>query len=330
MGLYLNHVNTCLQKLREPQITALSTDTSSEAYRAQEAVRRAVSRVWNYKQWSFKLRRYTFTTTSGTEDYVLPRYLRETYKIKSSVSPYDITVVNEDVFDRNIPNPTSSGNPYIARLFEMVGVETQPTAAGTVTAVSSSASDTTQFVLIKGLVGGQLQYEQLTLTGTTAATSTKSFSQIYSVTKSARTEGYITVKSDTDTVTNVILDPDESVLRLRKIRLYPKPDATITITTKGFGRPVKLTHVYEDTEIPDDWDYVVDQWAYSLALQAKGQTQLEEMKSNLELGSKMLEDDMATEEYISAEEVIVPERWNGSGDGYPGYTSMPAGYGIAE
>lgn len=328
MGLYLDHVNTVLQKMRVPLISALSTDNTTEEYRAQESVRRAVTRVWNYKQWSFRLRRYTFTTTDGTSEYVLPRYIRETYKIKSSGSPYDITVVNEDSFDNHIPNPTAEGNPYIARLFEMVGVETQPTAASTVTVASSSASDSTQKVLIKGLVSNQLDYEEVSLAGTGDVSSTKSFSAIYAVTKSALTEGRVTVTSNGGGVTNVVLAPKEKSVRLRKIRLYPSPASALTITVKGFGRPPELSQAYEDTEIPSDWDYVVDQWAFVFALQARGQDQTDEFTGQLNLAVKMLEEDMHTEEYISAEEIIVPERFTGTGDLSLGWTSLPDGYGI--
>lgn len=331
MGLFLDHVNTVLEKLREPLITSLSTDNTTEAYRAQEAVKRAVARVWNYKGWTFKLRRYTFDTVSGTEDYVLPRYIRETYKINSDSSPYDIKVVSEDVFDRAVPNPSATGSPYIARLFEMVGVETQPTSASVISVVSSSAADTTQKVLVKGLVSGYLDYEQVSLSGTTPVLTTKSFSAICAVTKSDITAGTVTITSNGGVVTNLVLSALEKSLRLRKVRLYPEPDDTITITVKGFGRSPELSHAYEDTEIPSDWDYVVDQWSFALALQAKGKEQLDEATSQINVAIKMLEEDMHTEEYISSEEIIVPERWGGSeGDGYQGWTSLPSGYGVAE
>lgn len=327
MAVFIDHVNTVLEKLREAPITSLSTDTTSEAYKAQACVRRAVKRVWNAKQWTFKLRRHTFATVSGQEDYVLPKLVGETYKIKSSGSPYDISVVSEDTFDRNVPNPTSGGNPTFARLFEMVGVETQPTSASTISVVSSSTQDTTQAVLIKGLVNGQVDYEQVTLNGTTAVPTSKSFSAIYAVSKSAETAGRVTLTSNSGGVTNVVMAVQEKVVRLRKIRLYPIPSSVLTITVKNFGLPPELTHAYEDTEIHPRWDYVVDQFAFALAIQAKGKEQLEEFITQMGVGVKMLEEDMTTEEHISTEEIIIPERWGGTGEGSLGWTSLPAGYG---
>lgn len=327
MGLFIDHVNACLQKVRETPITALSTDTTTEAFRAQEAVRRAVKRVWNAKQWSFKLRKFSFPTVINQEAYTLPKLVGETYKLKSSASPYDITVVSEDLFDRNVPNPTTSGDPQFARLFEMVGVQTQPTAASAITVVSSSGSDTTQTVLIKGLVSGEVEYEEISLNGTTPVAGTKLFSAIYAVSKSDVTVGQIAVKSDSATVTNVTIPPQDRVVRMRTVRFYPIPSAVVTITVKCFGLSPELTRAYEDTEIPPRWDYVVDQFAYAYMLQTKGKEQLEEFAVQMQLADKMLSDDMMTEEYISAEEIIVPERWGGTGDGSLGWTSLPAGYG---
>lgn len=327
MAVFLDHVNACLERLRETPITALSTDTTTEAFKAQNSVRRAVKRVWNAKQWSFKLRQFSFITTASQEGYVLPKLVGEVYKLKSSGSPYDITVVNEDTFDRNIPNPTSTGNPEFARLFEMVGVETQPSSASAITVVSSNANDIGQKVLIKGLVSGQVDYEELTLNGTTNVNGSKSFSEIYAVTKSAETAGRITVTSNSGVVTNVILATQEKVVRLRKVRLYPIPSSTLTITVKSYGLHPELTNAYEDTEIPTRWDYVVDQFAFAYALQAKGKEQLEEFVAQMQLADKMLDEDMLTEETLNADQIIVPERWGGTGNGHLGWTSLPAGYG---
>ncbi len=330
MGLFIDHVNTVLEKLRETPITALSTDTSSEAFKAQACVRRAVKRIWNAKQWSFKYRRHTFPTVASQEAYVLPRQVGEVYSVQSSASPYNIGVAREDQFDNALPNPTSTGNPRSLRLFEMVGIDTQPSAASVATVVSSSASDTTQKVLVKGLVGGYVDTEELTLVGTTPVNGSKSFTEIYAVTKSAETVGRVTLTSNAGAVTNVVLGTQDKTVRLRKLRLYPIPSSVLTITVKNFGLPPALTQAYEDTEIPNRWDYIVDQYAFALSLQAKGKEQLEEFVAQMNLGKTMLEEEMASEEYVSAEDIIVPEKWGGGGDGYMGWSAIPAGYGVTE
>lgn len=331
MGLFIDHVNTVLEKLRETPITALSTDTSSEAYKAQACVRRAVKRVWNAKQWSFKYRNFTFDTVASQEAYLLPRLVGEVYGLKSSASPYSMSVIREDDFDKYVPNPTSEGNPQFARLFEMVGVDEQPSSASIVTVVSSSTSDTTQKVLVKGLVGSYLDTEELSLNGTTAVNGAKSFSAIYAVTKSAETVGRVSLTSNAGGVTNVVLGTQDRTVRMRKLRLYPIPSAAVTISVKNFGLPPALTQAYEDTEIPNRWDYVIDQYSFALSLQAKGKEQLEEFVAQMNLGKTMVEEEMSSEELISAEDIIIPEKWGGAGDGYGGgWTSIPSGYGVTD
>lgn len=329
MGLFLEHVNTVLEKLRETPITALSTDATSEAFKAQQAVRRAVKRVWNAKQWGFKYRRTTFPTVASQEAYILPRSVGEIYGLRSSTSPYQMSVVREDDFDKAVPDPISTGNPMCARLFEMVGIDEQPSAASTVSVVSSDTSDTTQKVLVKGLVSGYVDTEELSLNGTTPVNGSKSFSEILAVTKSAETVGRVTLTSNAGAVTNIVLGSQDKTVRLRKIRLYPIPSSAVTITVKHFGLPPALTKAYEDTEIPNRWDYVVDQYAFALALQAKGKDQMEEFVAQMNLGKTMVEEEMSSEEYVSAEEIIVPERWGGE-NRLGGWTSIPAGYGVTE
>ena len=325
MGLFINHVNTVLGKLRESPITALSTDATTEAYRAQEAVRRAVNRVWNAKQWSFKIRSTVFSTVASTINYPLSGEVGEVFSILSSVSPYKISVISESTFDNVIPNPVESGNPTIARLFDMAGALEQPSSPGTVSISSGSALDTTQKVLVKGMIGTTyIDYEEISLVGVSSVAGTKTFTKILAITKSDSTAGVVTVTVGATTVGR--LWPQEFVHRRRIMRLYPTPSSVLSVTLKHFGLPPYLTHAYEDTEIPTRWDYVVDQFAFAFALQAKGIEQSNEFQSQFNVATKFLETDMASEEYISAENIILPERINMGGNGIWG--SLPAGYGF--
>lgn len=304
--LFIEHVNVVLQKLRQDPISSLSTDTTTEAYRAQIAVNRAIARVWNHKSWSFKSRSDTLALTASTASYPLPKLVGEPYSTISSLHPYKVFPISKHLFDLYVPNPTATGNPYFMILSEMRGVTTQLSSASTIGAVSSSASDTTQKVLVKGIVSGEEDYEELTLNGTTQVTTTKSFSSIQSITKSATTAGRVTITSTGDSSTLLVLSPIDQTARLRQATFYPTPSASATITIHHFRLPPFLTHAYEDHQIPRRWDYVVDQWAYALALQAKGQDQLAEFQNQIALATKMLEEDMASEEIISIEEPVLP------------------------
>lgn len=325
MSLYLEHVNTVLGKLREAPITALSTDTTTEAFRAQVAVKRAVARVWNAKQWSFKTRSYALSTVSGTLSYALPPYVGEIFSVKVSSAPYVVSVLPESQFDKYLPNPTETGCPRYVRLFDMSGALGQPAAAGVAAIVSSSASDTTQKVLVKGIVGGYVDTEELSLSGTGTVTGSKSFSEVTAVTKSAETVGKVTVTIGSTTIATIA--PAETVHRRRFIRCYPTPDAAYTLTLKHFGASPNLSNAYEDTEIPTRWDYVVDQFAFALALQSKGKEQAEEFAAQFDVATKFLQTDMATEEYIASEEIITPQRWGNNSGELSQWGSLPDGYG---
>jgi hypothetical protein len=174
--------------------------------------------------------------------------------------------------------------------------------------VSSSASDTSQTVTIRGVVSGEIDVEEVSINGTSAVSTTKSFSSILSVSKSAVAAGRVTLTSNGGVVTNVVLAPQEKTTRLRKIRFLPTPDAVYTVIFKHFAKPTVLTVRYEDTEIPSRWDYIVEQYAFALALQAKGKEQAEEFVAQMQLADKMLEADMASEEAESSETILVPNR----------------------
>ena len=323
MSIFIDHVNAVLGKLRETPITALTTDVTTEAWRAQEAVKQAVRRVWNSKQWSFKVRETTLATVSGTTAYALPAYIGEIFGVKSSEEPYVIPVLGEISFDKMVPHPTATGRPRAVRVFDVSGVSTQPATAGVVSVVSSSAADSTQKVVVKGLVSDIIRSEELSLAGTGTVSGTLAFSKILAVSKSATTAGVITISSGATTL--AIMAPGDVVHQRRFLRVFPNPDAVYTLTIKYFSANPNLVTAYEDTEIPVKWDYVVDQYAFALALQAKGKEQAEEFASQFNVAGKLLETDMAKEEFAMSEEILLP---SGMGEGSGGSTwgQFPGGY----
>ena len=122
MGLYLDHINRTLSKLREPVITALSTNQDTEAYKAQVAVQRAVNRIFNHKTWKFRQRRETFATVASTALYELPKTVGEPYIVQSSGQIKTLQFVSEDDFDFFVPDPQETGDPRLLTIFDTVGV----------------------------------------------------------------------------------------------------------------------------------------------------------------------------------------------------------------
>jgi hypothetical protein len=305
--------------MRQDPITVLSADTSSVAYRVQIAVQRAIARVWNAKQWTFKQRKTTLALTSGTSEYNLGKEVGEPYIVLISASPYLVRPKAEEDFDTRMPNPTATGNPDYYMLYEYAGVETQPTSASILTLASSDNSDTTQSVLVRGVVSGQEDYEQVALNGTTPVTTTKQFTSVRSISKSAATAGRVAITSNSGAVSVLTLGPLEKVTKLKKIRFFPQPSSSITATIKHFKEPFIPTQALDDSEIPGRWDYVIEQWAFAMALQPQGQDQLNEQSTQFQLAEKYLNEDMASEERQSAAQIIVPRRGLDDATDYEGY-----------
>ena len=240
-----------------------------------------------------------------------------------------VTVTSKDLFDKHVPDPQESGWPRNLIMFEMLGSSNNPSSASILTLSSSSSSDTTQSITIRGVVSGEIDIEEIALSGTSSVATTKSFTSIISIGKSAVTAGRVTITSNSAAVTIATLSPQEQTIKLRKFRAYPTPDATYTYEFKHFALPPILTSRYQDIEIPVRWDYVVEQYAFALALQAKGQTQLQEFTTQMQLADAMLKTDMTSEESQSSEILIIPQRALTDGQ-RSNLFQPPSGFGFTE
>jgi hypothetical protein len=103
----------------------------------------------------------------------------------------------------------------------------QPTAASALSISSDDVDDTQQTVRIWGISGGQEVTESKLLTGTTAVTSGYSYTRVDRVSKSAVTEGTVTLTANAGAVTVATLAPRELTARYLKIRLIRRPSSAI-------------------------------------------------------------------------------------------------------
>lgn len=296
-------MNVALSKLRADPVTVLSVDPTTDAFRAQIAVNRAVRRVWNHAKWTFRRKTLTFNTVSGQSDYVLDKSVGQVYEVLSANQPYRMAMVSRFNLDKFDPQRTLTGDPQLAAISDSVPVIVQPAAASILQFVSDNVSDTTQSVFVRGVMNGEINIQQINLNGTTPVFTVTQFSSIISITKSAQTMGKVTCSVGATTI--VVIGGPEKTVYLRLLSLYPIPQATILMTVRHFGQSFNMVHAYDETGIPDDWDYVVDQWAFLFSLQSKGQDQTTEFATQMTLGMKMLEDDMHNEESDSSDDPIL-------------------------
>lgn len=217
---------------------------------------------YNY-QWNFLREKTTFSTVSGTSDYVLPREIEEIASITQRATPIRLSQIDRRDFNTFVPDPSNhNGNPRGYMLWENEGVSTALATADTIDVVSSSASDAGSSDYTVTVVGydsnGILQSEVYTLNGKTAVSGTQTFAarEIY-VSKRSKTNGNITITENSGGTTLVVLGKEERAPRFKVITLHPIPSSAITMYVEYNTRIRELTN---DSDVPnfnDKWHYVV-------------------------------------------------------------------------
>lgn len=189
---------------------------------------------------------YTFDTTAGTSDYVLPDDFGKAIHCTDTTSKTLIPEITIQQWIEGYYTDLSTSGQVSKYVIYDDTVITQPASASVVSIVSSSASDTTQTVYIRGLSGNREDSEEITVTGTTAASGSKSFSRILMIGKSATTVGVITVSTNSGAEINGYLSTNALEHRVKKIKLVPPPVGVSTI---------QLPYVQETLPLSSDYDY---------------------------------------------------------------------------
>jgi hypothetical protein len=188
---------------------------------------------------------YSFNTVDGTQDYVLPNDFYKPISVRDSTNGTELAETDLQTLINNYPDAMTDEGTVERYVIMEQAVQNQPTSATAVSIVSSSASDTTQTVLVRGISGGVETTEEETLTGTTPAVTTATFTRIIGISKSATTTGYITV---TATVTLAILPPETLESRYKIMRLHYVPSAVLAIVAPYTIKPSPMS---------DDMDYPI-------------------------------------------------------------------------
>lgn len=217
---------------------------------ANAAINRYYRLILAFVDQDEQTREFTITTASGTKDYGLPTYIKRIRNIEDGTNNRSLDEMTPYDYNKRFPGTSTSGSPRAYHILGSFGVQAQPSAATTVQAVSSSTSDTSgAFVRVQGFDGSnRLIDESLTLNGTSAVTTTATFSKIETVVKSTSTgvtiQGYVTI-SDGSTTFAVVPYWDTMSSHLW-VRMYPSPDSALSLTVQGVMRKPPLVR-------DDDW-----------------------------------------------------------------------------
>lgn len=194
---------------------------------------------------------YSFSTTAGTRDYLMPDDFEHEVYVYDSTNKKTLAPINYQQYIDNYASDTTTQDISDYYLVYDDLVHTQPTSAGTVAVVSTSTSDTSQKVRVKGIVSSVEDTEEVTLNGTSSVAGTKSFTRILSVSIDSSCAGKVTVTRGSDTA--AIFRPGDKTMRLKKMRLVRTPSAvaTIEVIYKMAFLPLINGQDYPPVEISD-------------------------------------------------------------------------------
>ena len=160
-----------------------------------------------------------------------------------------------------------TGTPYCYTAWNESDVLIQLRQASIVSIVSSSASDTVPTVTVYGTVSGYPDYETITVTGTTAADGSKSFSSVERIVASATARvGRITVSGNSgDDVLGVLpVGNTTREVKYSKVKLYPLPDSAFQFYVQYYKTPYMLVNDADIHELGDAFDSAIINLAVSL------------------------------------------------------------------
>lgn len=250
-------------------------DTSSAfATRIGRWVNRRWRRVYNAlllaEVWE-NVREYAFSTTSGTREYALPYDFDEMLTLMDETNDRQLDRITQHEYLQQFGyNLDQTGAPIAYIQYAEGSVATQPTSASAIRFASDAVADTSQKGRVRGIVSGVETTEQVTLTGTTAVSTTKSFSEVYEISLDSVCTGVVTVDSNSAAVTIAVIPIGMKQALYRRLKLHYVPAGTYSMRATYKRRFLPLSN--DDDYIPDgELADVVDLFAEADAWRAKRQ-----------------------------------------------------------
>lgn len=206
------------------------------------------------KQWVWPtliiLDESNITTTSGEKRLYLPKRIDRVYFIYTpDLENSAVFRVADQFFERE---GTLAGNQGAFTTFADAGELGRKadfsSTAEILSVSSSSSSDTTQTVVLRGLVSGEEAFEEVTLSGTTPVDSTNTYQDLFSASCDGSNAGVVSVAGKTSGTTYAALAPRERTARYRVLRLSSIPDSTDTL--KVFARK-RINRLSYDNDVPE-------------------------------------------------------------------------------
>lgn len=245
--------------------------TGTMATNANNAINEAHKRRLTSEKWPFMLwvPAETLTMESGRQAYALHHeFAMPFYFFNRTKKAY----LREVSARQLLPSGARWNTDQDRQLFTFWGrspVARQPTSASQISITSTDATDNTtaKRVTIRGVTANGTEEETLTPSGLSAATTSRSFSQILSITKAAVWAGTLTMTSNSGAVTNLTLLASELGRSYQQFYLLGTPTAGDVIEYRFYRLPRNLEDDNDITDIPPGHEQVLV-WDSVLALAA--------------------------------------------------------------
>ena len=189
---------------------------------------------------------HQISVVAGTRDYVLPSDFGKEKYVHDATNLRYIPWISPEELAEKFPDTLSTQSAVDRYTIFQDAVRNQPSSASTLSFSSSSASDTTQTVRIKGTDANDVELdESITLNGTTAVPTANTYKSIRSITKSASTVGRVTATSNAAAVTVAVLAPADLDYKVLKLRLHETPGTALTLNMPYHIKPYPLSNDYD-------------------------------------------------------------------------------------
>ena len=219
---------------------------------------------------------YEFNLVANQESYFMPSYFGMPLRAYDFTNNRKLSVWTEESYtDANIANISGlkTGTSDKIRLFGISAISKALSSGVTVKAKSSSNVDTSGIIIrIEGYVDSSLlilDYEEILLDSTSpttyaTATSPKTFYSITRITKSADTDGYVTIADSSSNVL-ALIPSTERASRYPVIKFGIIPSAIATIRMLHKRRINKLVNDNDYPFIDADEFFICNAVAYGMA-----------------------------------------------------------------
>lgn len=235
-----------------------STDVQDTSSNIKTLAERYANRRYNeiYERFKsilgmqFVRESYQLSATAGTSKYALPDDFGEPIKVLDYTNNIQLNEIDPqqwvDRFGLNIAegsgiNIDTSGEVREYFIIDS-NVVNDPSSASVISFVSSSASDSSQIMYVKGIASGRITQEEVSLNGTTTASTTNSFTRVLSISKNADTAGIVTATSNSGAVEIANFSTDMREHRIKVIKLVRTPAQALTIQIPYVQRFLPMTN----------------------------------------------------------------------------------------